>query len=53
MRSLGIAAETGSGRIISELAVLDGLLSRWDSVPAVADYREALTSVIPQQRGPQ
>ena len=51
MQALGIAAETGSGRIINELAQLDGQLAHWDSVPAVADYREALTSVIPQQRG--
>lgn len=49
MQALGIAAETGSGRIINELAALDDRLARWNRVPAVTDFREALTSVIPRE----
>jgi tetratricopeptide (TPR) repeat protein/transcriptional regulator with XRE-family HTH domain len=49
MLALDIAEETSSGRIVSELAALDAQLDPWAAVPAVADFREALTSVIPQQ----
>jgi tetratricopeptide (TPR) repeat protein/DNA-binding transcriptional regulator YiaG len=47
--ALGIAEETGSGRIVNELAELDTLIARWSQVPAVADFRDALTSIIPQE----
>jgi transcriptional regulator with XRE-family HTH domain len=49
MEALAVAEETGSGRIVSELALLDGSLARWASLPAVADFRDALTAVIPQE----
>jgi tetratricopeptide (TPR) repeat protein len=49
MQALAIAEETGSGRIINELAELDGALQHWSRVPAVSDFRSALTAVIPQE----
>jgi tetratricopeptide (TPR) repeat protein len=49
LQALAIAEETGSGRIIHELARLDSILTRWAKVPAVADFRESLTSFIPQE----
>jgi len=49
IQALAIAEETGSGRIINELARLDGTLERWRDVPSVIDFRESLTSVIPRQ----
>jgi tetratricopeptide (TPR) repeat protein len=49
MRALGIAEETGSGRIVNELAALDARMARWAGVPAVISFRDALTSVIPQE----
>ena len=49
LQALAIAEQTGSGRIIHELARLDSGLTRWPKVPAVADFRESLTSVIPQE----
>jgi tetratricopeptide (TPR) repeat protein len=53
MQALGIAAETGSGRIINELAILDDLIAPWGRVPAVTDFREALTEVIPRETDQQ
>ena len=52
LQSLAIAEETGSGRIIYELAELDNDLTRWAKVPAVAEFREALTSFIPRETLP-
>jgi tetratricopeptide (TPR) repeat protein len=49
MKALAIAEETGSGRIVNELALLDGNLAQWTRVPAVATFRDALTTVIPQE----
>ena len=49
LQALAIAEETGSGRIIHELARLDSGLIRWAKVPTVADFRESLTSVIPKE----
>jgi tetratricopeptide (TPR) repeat protein len=51
MLALDVAEGTGSGRIVTELATLDAQLEPWAKVPAVADFRAALTSVIPQQTG--
>ncbi len=48
--ALAVAEETGSGRIIYELARLDDDLTRWAKVPAVAEFREALTSFIPSEK---
>ncbi len=49
LQSLAIAEETGSGRIIYELAELDNDLTRWAKVPVVAEFRGALTSFIPRE----
>jgi tetratricopeptide (TPR) repeat protein len=49
LQALAIAEETGSGRIIYELATLDDGLTRWARVPAVSEFREALTSFIPRE----
>ncbi len=49
MQALVIAAETGSGRIVSELARLDIDLAAWRSVPEVESFRNALTEIIPSQ----
>ncbi|MFF3006708.1 helix-turn-helix transcriptional regulator [Kitasatospora sp. NPDC057940] len=42
--ALAIAVTTGSARILTELATLDGLLQRCRGVPAVDRFREALDS---------
>jgi tetratricopeptide (TPR) repeat protein len=49
LQALAIAEETGSGRIIYELATLDDGLTPWARVPAVSEFREALTSFIPRE----
>lgn len=49
LQALAIAEETGSGRIIYELAGLDSELMRWTKIPAVAEFREALTGFLPQE----
>jgi tetratricopeptide (TPR) repeat protein len=49
LQALAIAEESESGRIIYELARLDDDLTRWAKVPAVAEFREALTSFIPSE----
>jgi len=49
MTALAIAAETGSGRIVHELARIHTDLSAWQSVPAVADFRTAVADIIPTQ----
>lgn len=48
-QALAIAHQTGSGRIITELATLDGELARWPTVPSVAEFREAFAEVLPRQ----
>ena len=52
LQALAIAEETGSGRIVNELARLDGDLTNWAKIPAVADFRESLTSFIPTETLP-
>jgi tetratricopeptide (TPR) repeat protein len=52
LQALAIAEETRSGRIINELARLDGDLTNWAKIPAVADFRESLTSFIPTETLP-
>jgi tetratricopeptide (TPR) repeat protein len=49
MSALAIASETGSGRIVHELARLDADLATWYSAPDVADLRAALSDIIPTQ----
>ncbi len=44
--ALSIATSTGSARIFAELASLDGKLSPWSTVAEVAEFREALDSVM-------
>lgn len=51
-QALAIAAETGSGRIVNELARLDNDLTAWRSVPEVGEFRTALTEIIPTQTVP-
>jgi len=50
MQALVIARDTQSGRIVDELARVDSGLAPWAALPAVADSRDALTSVIPSER---
>lgn len=49
MAALALAVETGSGRIVHELARLDTDLAGWHAVPDVRDLRAALTDIIPTQ----
>ncbi|MFI9554420.1 hypothetical protein [Nonomuraea endophytica] len=49
LQALGIAEATGSARIITELAKLDGQLERWQSVPAVTEFRESFDGLIAHQ----
>ena len=49
MSALAIATETGSGRIVHELARLDDDLEPWRTVADVRELREALTDIIPSQ----
>lgn len=46
MQSLCIAEDTGSGRILRELARLDNLLRTWDGHTEVAEFHTALDSVV-------
>jgi hypothetical protein len=45
-----IAQETGSGRVISELACLSAALKPWTDVPAAAGFRDALAGLLPLRR---
>lgn len=49
LQALGIAEATGSARIITELAKLDGQLKRWHSVPAVNEFRESFDELLAHQ----
>lgn len=49
LQAIAIAAETGSGRILTELAKLDIDLTAQRSVPEVQDFRSTLTEMIPTQ----
>ena len=40
--ALAIGAETGSARILTELARLNEMLAPWQTMPAVADFRTAM-----------
>ncbi|WP_327677235.1 helix-turn-helix transcriptional regulator [Kitasatospora sp. NBC_00458] len=44
--ALSIAAGTGSARIFTELACLDSKLPKWQAVPEVARFRQALDSYL-------
>jgi tetratricopeptide (TPR) repeat protein len=49
MQALAVAEDTGSGRIVNELARLDSALARWGDLAEVADFRSAFDDVIPYQ----
>lgn len=46
LRALNIGVETGSDRIASELTVLDRRLARWSTVPAAAQFKDALNESV-------
>ncbi|HEX3922115.1 MAG TPA: hypothetical protein VHY31_07505 [Streptosporangiaceae bacterium] len=50
MKAIAIAYDTQSGRVINELAQVGAGLASWAAVPAVASFRDALTTVIPAER---
>ena len=50
MQAVAIAHETQSGRIIDELARVGTSLAPWATLPAVAGFQDALTSVLPTER---
>lgn len=45
-RALPIATETESSRIFSEMATLDGVLRRWNTVPEVIEFRQSLDRLV-------
>ncbi|MGH3912096.1 MAG: hypothetical protein ACRDTC_01590 [Pseudonocardiaceae bacterium] len=49
LQALRVACQTGSARIITELARLDDSLAPWHAVPQVIEFRAALTDAIPYQ----
>jgi tetratricopeptide (TPR) repeat protein len=49
MQALAIADQTGSGRIVTELATLDSELARWKATPLVTEFREAFAETLPRQ----
>jgi tetratricopeptide (TPR) repeat protein len=50
MQAVAIAHDTQSGRVIDELARVGTGLAPWATLPAVADFQDALTSVLPTER---
>lgn len=44
LQALAVAEDTGSGRIVTELARLDQALAPWGKVPEAADFRTTLSS---------
>jgi tetratricopeptide (TPR) repeat protein len=50
MQAVAIAHDTHSGRVIEELARVGTGLAPWAALPAVADFQDALTSVLPTER---
>jgi hypothetical protein len=50
MQAVAIAHDTQSGRVIDELARVGTGLAPWTTLPAVADFQDALTSVLPTER---
>ncbi|MGH3927761.1 MAG: hypothetical protein ACRDTT_33675, partial [Pseudonocardiaceae bacterium] len=49
LEALTIGLDTGSGRILTELAQLNDKLTAWHTVPAVIDFRTALQDTILHQ----
>ena len=50
MQAVAIAHDTQSGRVIDELAQVGTGLAPWATLPAVAEFQDALTSVLPTER---
>jgi tetratricopeptide (TPR) repeat protein len=50
MQAVAIAHDTQSGRVIDELAQVGAGLTPWATLSAVADFQDALTSVLPTER---
>ena len=48
--ALSVAVETGSGRIVNELAHPGDAMAQWRSVPEVAEFRDRLTSTLPHEK---
>lgn len=49
LQALTIAHQTGSGRIITELATLNTDLAHWKALPAVRAFHDTLTEALPRQ----
>ncbi|TDC18422.1 DNA-binding protein [Streptomyces sp. 8K308] len=49
LQALTVAEDTGSARIVSELAHLDAALARWKDLTEVSEFRSAFDAVIPHQ----
>ncbi|MGQ0776160.1 MAG: hypothetical protein ACT4NY_17330 [Pseudonocardiales bacterium] len=49
LEALAIGANTGSARILTELAQLNDTLASWNTVPAVIDFRTAMKDTLPHQ----
>lgn len=52
MQAVAIAQDTQSGRIMGELAHVGDRLSRWSRLRPVAEFQDALSSVLPTERTP-
>jgi hypothetical protein len=50
MQAVAIAQDTQSGRIVGELALVGDRLARWSNLRPVAEFQDALTSVLPNER---
>ena len=50
MQAVAIAHDTQSGRVRDELAQVGTGLAPWAALPAVADFQDALTSILPAER---
>lgn len=48
-QALAVVHQTGSGRIITELATLNSELARWKTMPSVTEFREAFAEALPRQ----
>jgi transcriptional regulator with XRE-family HTH domain/tetratricopeptide (TPR) repeat protein len=49
LQALGVAEDTGSGRIFDELARLDGALRPWQQLAEVTEFRAALDDIALQE----
>lgn len=49
LQALSIGVETGSARITRGLTQLDGMLTKWRTVPSVIEYKEAMDEAVLRQ----